>query len=148
MKNYKIYDCKYDNGKTEIIIDTYLGKFLGVSKCHPDDMDYLSNIEGGLYAEWRAVIKFFKAEIRDKKRQLKVLENIIAEMQALTGYNRESREARFIRKKYYIMKKTIENDTESLKKLQEQLDDRMKNHIENRKKFQEQIKAKHEKTAE
>ena len=62
-----------ESGKSEVCIDTDLGRFYGETILYPEDKDLASRYEGCKYAELKALRKYSTARIRILKEQLNTL---------------------------------------------------------------------------
>ena len=149
---YKVIESTYDtDGFSYVEIKTPKdGWSCGCAQLHPDDKDIESEFFGCSLAESRAVKYYYMDKIREKKKEIKVLENLIKSLEQLKDYNKNCHEARFIRKTYYIKQKELKQ----LQTIVENIEKSMKNSIDNfrtnretfYKKVEENKKKKEEKS--
>ena len=130
MSKYKFLDATFDNvsGISTATIQTELGIFEGKAQLHDEDRDIVSAYEGCKYAEGRAIIKYHKAVLKQKKAIYNNLKNIIINLERMNGYNKDSKEARFIRKQFYMAQKDYNDYKENIAEIEEYLYDRMKSY--------------------
>ena len=148
---YKVIESTYDtDGFSYVEIKTPKDWYCGCAQLHPDDKDIESEFFGCSLAEGRAVKYYYMDKIREKKKEIKVLENLIKSLEQLKDYNKKCHEARFIRKTYYIKQKELKQ----LQTIVENIEKSMKNSIDNfrtnreafYKKVEENKKKKEEKS--
>lgn len=72
IKLVKSFFCK-EKGYSMVVISTPLGRFMGTASLHEDDKERCSQLAGCEYAEIRAKCKYFKAELKQTRIQLKTL---------------------------------------------------------------------------
>lgn len=130
MKKYGFVDATFnkETGVSTTTILTDLGLFTGTAYLHEEDRDIMSEYEGCKYAEWRAIIKYYKALLKQKKAIYLNLQNIITNLNRMKDCNKDSREARFIRKQFYIARADYESLKDYISMLEENLYDMMKNY--------------------
>lgn len=136
-------DFNKDTGISYVKIDTDLGVFEGKSILHKEDEDIVSNFEGCRYAELRAVTKYIKAKIRNQKIKVETLNNLIINMEHLYNYAKNTPEARFTRKQYYLELKKLKDLKDILKRLQNRILEDMKGYRELHTKAMEKMNKKH-----
>ena len=107
--NWKLKHANFDeiSGISTVTIQTELGEFTGKAVLHEEDRDLISNFIGCKYAELRAAAKYGKALIRIQKTKVNTLKNLINNLDLLKDYDVNTKEARFIRKTYYIELKKL-----------------------------------------
>jgi len=130
MSKYKFLDATFnsDTGISTAIIQTELGVFEGKARLHDEDRDIVSAYEGCKYAEGRAIIKYHKAVLKQKKAIYNNLKNMIINLERMNGYNKDSKEARFIRKQFYMVQKDYNDYKNKIAETEEYLYDRMKSY--------------------
>lgn len=130
MDKYTFIKAEFDKetGISTVIIKTDLGIFEGNAYLHDEDKDIASDFEGCKYAEWRAVIKYLKVKLKVKKIVYKRLKTIMADLERMKDYNKDSRESRCFRKQFYIAQKEVKDLKEYIAQLEENLYDMMKNY--------------------
>ena len=144
IKLLKSYYNK-ETGESYIALNTKYGIFEGYSKLHEEDKDIVSEYIGCNYAEVKAIIKYEKTKLINKQKKLKTIKILLNEMEKLNGYNKNSIEARYIRKQYYIVKKEVDEQILKIKYLKNSLYKAMNNYREEKDKFEEKIKKIREK---
>jgi hypothetical protein len=139
----KLISSNYDKetGISTATISTPLGNFTGITKLHEEDKDIESNFTGCKYAEARAIAKYAKAHIKNLKLQIKTLENTIKVLESLKDYNKNSVEARAVRKQYFILQANLVDWIARVDSLEEKLYSEM----QNRKQIINAIKEKYSK---
>lgn len=127
----KIIKSDFDRktGISTVIIQTNLGKFIGLSKLHEEDKPYESSFAGCQYAEMRAIIKYMKARIQKISNEIIGLEKGIKMLMNLKDYNKDSLENRKLRKQLYIMKQEKKDWEERLKSLSDRLYKKMNERV-------------------
>ena len=135
-------DFNRETGISKVKIITNLGEFEGSSKLHEEDKDIISNYEGCRYAEIRALIKYFKAKIKNQEIKIKTINNLIGNMEKLYNYAKNTPEARFIRKQYYIEQKNLQDLKDILNKLEEKVYNDMQEYRKNYQQFIEKVNNK------
>ena len=133
MSKVKMIEANYnaETGVSIVTIDTPYGKFFGKSILHPEDVDIKSNFQGCKYAEMRAIVKYGKERSKKIKNELHTLEVLVNNMEKLKDYNKDSREARFIRKQYYIKRKEYNDLMKDIDKLNNLIFNEMQNYRKN-----------------
>lgn len=116
LKNVAKHKLKYAHfdselGVSTVIISTNLGDFCGQAHLHPEDAarGLGSEITGCVFAEYRALIKYFKAGKKDAKVQLDVLKQYYAIISSYKDFNKDSLEARKCRRCMYDIEQAILN---------------------------------------
>ena len=115
--------------------------FEGGAKCHPDDMDMISERTGCCIAEARAYIKALRFK-RDHEIQpkLDILRHLYSNMQSSKKYNPKSYEAQMIRSQLRVLEKeldTVSNDIAEEKKY-------LKEYIQKKDVFYQRLRAKNQ----
>lgn len=118
---WKIKSAVFDeeDGVSCVSISTHLGRFDGVSCLHPDDKDIASEFEGCRYAELRAVISFYKAEIDILKIKIETLQDVLLNFKNMKYYSENKKEVKCVSTKLNDLldrKKNLENDIIAIKK--------------------------------
>lgn len=142
--NYKL---KYSNFNTitkssYVIISTYLGDFDGSCKLHQEDEDIQSNYFGCQIAEMRAILKFLKLQKLILKNNYSTLENFNNDLIKMNDYNKNSVEARQLRKRMYIIKSQLINKDVQIKNLSNKIYNDISNYRAIKEKFDNKIKNK------
>lgn len=112
MLKYKILKCesnlKDKDQKTYSMVEigTELGKFTGIAYLHEGD-DF-SNFLGCSVAESKAYRKYLKRKIANTKERIDELEKLIKMLNCCKQYNKDSFEARRIRRRYYNLEKELD----------------------------------------
>ena len=114
---YRLIYSEYDavDGVSIAVVKTKYGTFTGVARLHPDDAEYESQFEGCKYAEYRAMIKAGKEELKELRQRLKGLEILQRDLQDGKEYNSMSFEARRLRKRIYEYKSEIQTMEHTIK---------------------------------
>ena len=115
--------------------------FEGGAKCHPDDMDMVSERTGCCIAEARAYIKALRFK-RDHEIQpkLDILRHLYSNMRSSKKYNPKSYEAQMIRSQLRALEKeldTVNNDIVEEKKY-------LKEYIQKKDAFYQRLRAKNQ----
>lgn len=135
------WDPKEHIATCTIIIGT--ANYIGIAKCHQDDMDFESEKTGLAIAAIRARIKMLQGYIQNTlKPQYKALEQYYFTMKHSKNFNKDSyeikmlyRRLRFIKKQLNSVKETIEYEKENLKTFINEKDKFYKKLREKRKAF-------------
>lgn len=144
---WKLKYSEFDNitGKSCVIISTILGDFKATSKLHQEDKDIQSEFFGCRIAEMKAVEKYLKALIREKKKTIKVLTNIIDAVNQLKFHNEKSAEYIFINKQKNIEEKELEKIICRKNSLNKQIIEEIKNYRPAHTNFLKQLQKNREK---
>ncbi len=67
----KLIDATYENGISTVKLQTPLGVKTGTARLHADDAKFASSLVGCQYAEFRALIQYYKDKVKQLKVQLK-----------------------------------------------------------------------------
>lgn len=120
---WKLKYSEFDNvsGRSCVIISTKDGDFKSFSKVHNEDKDIQSEFFGCRIAEMKAVEKYLKTLIKEKKKKVVFFENLLKSIQQLKYHNEKSAEYIFINKQYEIEKKELDEMIQSKIKLKEQI---------------------------
>lgn len=147
---WKLKEAIYNqnDGYSCVTITTDLGEFSGYCKLHDEDKDIASNFFGCKIAEMRATVKYGKAKIKKLKNKIDIIKNLIDNLEKINNYNKNSAEARYIRKQYYILTESLNQWTKNLTKLNEQIYNEMKNYRKNHENFYKKIEEKKQKSIE
>ena len=133
-----------ETGTSKVIIRTPLGDFEGHTKIHKEDQDIQSIFQGCRYAEIRAIIKYYKEKLKIQKNKIITLEQIIKGMEKLNNYNKNSLEARYLRKQYYIQKSIFKKYQKEIENSENDLLNVMQNYRKDYEKFIEKISKEKE----
>lgn len=128
-----------ESGESFVIISTNLGNFDGSCKLHDEDKDIQSKFFGCRIAEMRAVAKYGKEKIKLLKNKVNTLKNLISELEKMNGYDKNSVEARFIRKQYFILQERLNRWNQNLINLQENTYNSMKNYRQDCENFHKKV---------
>lgn len=141
---YKLLEAVYDNafGNSYVTIGTDLGEFNGFCKLHEEDKDIESNFFGCKIAEMRAICKYGKAKSQRLKIKIDTLKSIIEGMEKINNYEKNSVEARYIRKQYFILEERYNRWQVSIKNLEDGIYYTMKNYRKEKEKLIEKINKK------
>lgn len=144
MSKIKVLDANYnaETGISVVTIDTPYGKFFGKTKVHPEDEDIKSVFRGCRYAEMRAIAKYGKERSKKIKVELNALENLVKNMEKLKDYDKDSREARFVRKQYYIKRKEYKDLLNEIDRLDALRFEQMQNYRKELEDFHKKIEKK------
>ena len=115
--------------------------FEGCAKCHPDDMDMISERTGCCIAEARAYIKVLRFK-RDHEIQpkLDILRHLYNNMQTSKYFNSKSYEAKMLRSQIGAIEKelvTVNQDLAEEKKY-------LKEYIDKKDKFYKRLRARNQ----
>ncbi len=115
--------------------------FEGGAKCHPDDMDMISERTGCCIAEARAYIKALRFK-RDYEIQpkLDVLRHLYNNMQTSKYFNPKSYEAKMLRSQIGAIEKELAAVSEDLAEEKKYL----KEYIDKKDKFYQRLRAKNQ----
>lgn len=122
---YSNYDK--ETGISTATISTPLGRFTATSKLHEEDKDIESNFTGCKYAEARAIAKYGKERIRIQKIKVKTLEDTIKTIENIKNYDKNSLEARMLRKQYFIAQSVLIDWIARVSSLEDKLYSEMQN---------------------
>jgi len=130
MNKYTFVRADFDKetGISTVAIKTELGIFEGKAYLHDEDKDIASEFEGCKYAEWRAIIKYLKVLLKQKKAVLKTIADINSNLERMKEYDKDSRQSRYLRKRFYMAQKEVKDLKEYIANLEENLYDMMKNY--------------------
>ena len=115
--------------------------FEGGAKCHPDDMDMISERTGCCIAEARAYIKALRFK-RDHEIQpkLDVLRHLYNNMQTSKYFNSKSYEAKMLRSQIGAIEKELAAVSQDLAEEKKYL----KQNIDNKDKFYQRLRARNQ----
>lgn len=115
--------------------------FEGGAKCHPDDMDMISERTGCCIAEARAYIKALRFK-RDHEIQpkLDVLRHVYNNMQTSKYFNSKSYEAKMLRSQIGAIEKELAAVNEDLAEEKKYL----KEYIDKKDKFYQRLRARNQ----
>ena len=110
---------------------------IGIAECHPDDAPFMSQLTGGIIAEYRAEIDLIKKiNNYELKPGLAALKHVFCTMNQSKKYNEKSYEATRLKKEIAHIMDEIEENNKSIEDLQKTL----KNYIKEKEKFYSTIK--------
>jgi len=145
MKKIKTLDTYFDeNGISYATIMTELGAFNGTCKLHDEDKDIVSEFQGCRWAEMRAGIKYLQEKVKLLKIKVDTLENLINTLSLVKGYEKDSVEARYLRKQYFINKNEYQIKKKNIQKIKENLYNSMKYYRKDKEDFLNKIQNKKE----
>lgn len=141
------YKLKYsnfnkENGLSSIIISTNLGNFEGKCQLHEEDKDIQSEFFGCNIAEARAIIKYLKEKIKLLKSNIKTIKVIISNLENSKEYNKNSIEARTLRKQYFICNDKLKKEKENIENLKQKIYFSINNYRQSRNNFIKKIEEK------
>ena len=115
--------------------------FEGGAKCHPDDMDMISERTGCCIAEARAYIKALRFK-RDHEIQPKLdaLRHLYNNMQTSKYFNSKSYEAKMLRSQIGVIEKELAAVSQDLAEEKKYL----KEYIDKKDKFYQRLRAKNQ----
>lgn len=115
--------------------------FEGGAKCHPDDMDMISERTGCCIAEARAYIKALRFK-RDHEIQpkLDVLRHVYNNMQTSKYFNSKSYEAKMLRSQIGVIEKELAAVNQDLAEEKKYL----KEYIDKKDKFYKRLRARNQ----
>lgn len=136
----KIINSNYDEqtGISTVTIGTKYGQFTGKARLHPNDITIASKIAGCRYAEFRATIKYLKAEQKDLKQQLKTFIDFYLNICQHSRFNEKEYTNIQIRKRIDKLQRDIEINKAIIKNIEMV----MKHDIEQREQLKSYIKNK------
>ena len=116
MKKIKIVSSGFDKetGISHVTIQTPKGSYTGYSNLQEEDKTHVSQMTGCRYAEIKAYIKMLNAEIKEIKSQFYAFERLYNNISQSNKFNKDSYEARKIRREMYHFKEKIK-ELENLK---------------------------------
>ena len=108
----------------------------------------MSNFFGCRIAELRAVTKYGQKKIKLLQNKIDTYKNLIDNLERMNGYNKNSVEARFIRKQYFISLDKLNRWTNSLNNLKDSIYTSMKNFRKDCEHFHEKVEENKQKSIE
>jgi hypothetical protein len=129
MKNkLLVADFNKETGESIVIISNKHGEFTGFAHMHPEDAPYISNLVGCRYAEARAHIACIQHQKNILNHKIKALQDFEKTIMYMKDYNKDSLEARQLRKRIYNLKrertKLVNKITSAKQALKESMDKR------------------------
>ena len=110
---------------------------IGIAECHPDDTPFMSQLTGGIIAEYRAEIDLIKKiNNYELKPGLAALKHVFCTINQSKKYNEKSYEAIRLKKEIAHLMDEIEENNKSIEDLQKTL----KNYINEKEKFYSTIR--------
>ena len=118
----------------------YKGKqFIGVSKCHPDDMDYVSEKSGGYISELRAEKKVLQhIKENEIKPELILLTHLINNAKRSKHHNKDSYEFKLL----LSQKKAKEVELKTIIKDLEEIQHNLKTYIDSKDKIYKRLRER------
>lgn len=118
---FKIKNANYDevSGVSIVTILSELGEFTGVARLHEDDKENASHFFGCEIAEIRAYIQYSKKRQFIALHQYKAFKDMYKNLSQMKGFNKDSIEARKIRRKIHELSEewnTWKDNVKSLEK--------------------------------
>lgn len=101
MFKMKMSNYDKESGVSIVTLSTDLGEFTGVSRLHEDDREIASSFFGCEIAEIRALIAYSKRQKMIVAQQYKAFKDMYKNLEQMKAFNKESVEARKIRRKMY-----------------------------------------------
>ena len=102
MKNKLIYsNFDPETGISTVTIQNKYGHFTGTAKLDEEDKKHPSKFQGCEYAESKAIIEYLNKRIALLKTENKGLMNCYSEMKQSSHFNKDSYEAKTIRKQIW-----------------------------------------------
>ena len=100
---FKVKMANYDkeSGVSIVTLATDLGEFTSVSRLHEDDRENASSFFGCEIAEMRALIAYSKRQKMITSQQYKAIKDMYKNLEQMKAFNKDSVEARKIRRKLY-----------------------------------------------
>lgn len=98
------YYFNKQTGKSIVTLADKYGTYTGKAKCHPNDLQYISEFMGGVLAQNRAMIKLLKNKIHREKIRKKTIQNIFQDIKSNISNIEE------IRKRLEIQLKNCNNE--------------------------------------
>jgi hypothetical protein len=119
MKNIKLNYSEYDRDVgTSSIVLSYDGKlFSGHAYTHEEDRDKASELFGCKLAEMRATVKVYKHEREKMKQDADACMNLYKSLVCYKDFNKDSFEARKMRKQIALKVKAVNDITEKINAL-------------------------------
>jgi pantothenate synthetase len=117
---FKVKMANYDktSGVSIVTIITELGEFTGVSRLHEDDKENASSFFGCEIAEMRALIAYSKRNQLITSHQYKAIKDMYKNLEQMKDFNKESVEARKIRRKLYELSEEWRQWKDNVKSLE------------------------------
>jgi len=141
------YNVKYSDynsvSKTSyVIITTYLGEFTGTAKLHEEDKDIESRFFGCEIAEMRAGLKFLKAQKKILKNEYQTLYRLNEKLNKMKDYNKDSLEARQLRKEMYLSRDKLNTFSVSVNNFADLIWKKIINYRQDKENFLQKIQNK------
>lgn len=110
---------------------------IGIAECHPEDTDCMSQLTGGIIAEYRAEIDLLKKiNNYEIKPGISALKHVYCTMRHSKRYNEKSYEAIRLKKELAHLMDELEENNNAIKELKEHL----ATYIENKEKLYQKIR--------
>lgn len=126
MEKAPFYTYEEETGCATCILEIDGMSFVGVARCHPEDMDMRNHTTGEWIAYMRAAKKAIQHEIYIAKIKLKAVEDCYSNMISSPKFNKKSYEARMMRKKIYFLREELEDFKHSKRVVEENINDFIK----------------------
>ena len=118
----------YEDGLSTVILKNKFGEFTGHAKLHEEDIPFESQLAGCRFAEMKAQIKVFQAQIKQERATIKALQDFEKALKNLKDADFYSCEWRALRKHIAIHNAKLKH----LLSCKESLQGKLKEHIEYR----------------
>lgn len=118
MFKVKIANYDKESGVSIVTLTTDLGEFTGVSRLHEDDRENASSFFGCEIAEMRALIAYSKRQKMITSQQYKAIKDMYKNLEQMKAFNKESVEARKIRRKLYELSEEWHQWKDNIKSLE------------------------------
>lgn len=118
----------YENGLSTVTITNRYGTFTGHSRLHEEDIPFESELAGCRFAEMKAQIKVFQAQIKEERAVIKALEDFQKIVLNCKDSNFYSCESKQLRKQIHIHRNTLK----TLLAQKQSLQLKLKEHIDYR----------------
>ena len=141
MAKKKLVRCVYDKetGTSIAQINTKYGSFIGFAHLHDEDKDIESEFIGCGYAEMRAMIQYEKTKLKDLQSRFNTITTLQNGLCKIDGYDKNSVEARYVRKQYFIQQFEVNQQKEKIKFLETELYKSMQNYREEKTNFEKKL---------
>lgn len=104
------------------IIDNQGRKFIGIAKCHPDDLDFNSELTGCTIASYRSMIKYLKSVKRDIiQPELNALKQLYYSMNKSKKFNPKSYENIMLQRQIHLKEEDLATIEEELARIEQEL---------------------------
>ena len=118
----------YEDGLSTVTLVNKFGEFTGYARLHEEDKPFESQLAGCRFAEMKAQLKVFQAQIKQERATIKTLQNFEKALKNLKDADFYSCEWRALRKHIAIHNAKLKH----LLSCKESLQGKLKEHIEYR----------------